>query len=70
MGARVVAANGDKPISEVEEGDTVFACDEDVDGTASDRVTNIISHRDQVVGYVTIGGERLTMTLEHLLLRQ
>lgn len=61
----MATADGEEPISEVEEGDHVLAYNEDVGKTGRYRVTDIISHRDQVVEYVTIDGETLTTTPEH-----
>lgn len=61
----VATAEGDKPISTVQEGDKVLAYNEQTGTTGEYTVTDTIHHIDHEVVLVTINGELIETTPEH-----
>ncbi len=60
----VATPDGEKPISELEVGDTVLAWDEETGEVGEYEVTATFSHEDRVIEYLTVDGERLVITPE------
>lgn len=64
-GTMVMTKDGPKPIEEIEEGDMVLAYDEATGEISYYPVTDLITHIDMQVVYLTISGETLVTTANH-----
>ncbi len=64
-GTMVMTANGSVPIEEIEPGDLVLAYNEATGEIGYYPVTDLISHIDIQVVYLTIDGETIVTTAEH-----
>jgi RHS repeat-associated protein len=61
----VATEDGEKPISEVEEGDVVLAYNEETGEVGEYTVTDTINHVDEVIIELVIDGETIYTTPEH-----
>jgi len=61
----VVTSDGEAAIGALKVGDLVLAYDQTTKTTGSYTVTAILVHIDNVIEYLTVGGERLETTPEH-----